>query len=193
MSALPCVLCSTVLVACSVLKLTLSKKPAALLANLSILLMLFGGAWKAAYSQQAPQHLRNHLHREVSAGQAPLVGSMASNQQLNLAIVLPLRNTGELASLLRRVYDPSSPDYRHFLTVAQFTEQFGPTVEDYETVVAYARNNGLTVTNTPANRLIVPPRGKVDQIDRAFNLKMNLYQHPTEDRTFFSPYREPSL
>src|SRR4051812_11346826 len=181
MSVLLCVLRSTVL-ACSVPNLSRSRKRAALLTNLISLLMLIGGAWNTAYSQQPSQHLRNHLHREVSGGQAPLVGSMASNQQLNLAIVLPLRNRAELASLLGRVYDPSSHDYRHFLTVAQFTEQFGPTVEDYETVVAYAQNNGLTVTDRPANRLIVPIRGTVDQIDRAFNVRMNLYQHPTEDR-----------
>jgi hypothetical protein len=112
---------------------------------------------------------------------------------MNLAIVLPLRNQAELTSLLGRLYDPTNPDYRHFLSVDQFTEQFGPTADDYQAVVSFAQANGLVVTGTPANRLIVPISGSVAQINSAFNLKMNSYQHPTEDRTFFSPDREPSL
>src|ERR1039457_5147360 len=41
--------------------------------------------------------------------------------------------------------------------------------------------------------MIVPISGSVAQINRAFNLRMNVYQHPTEKRTFYSPDREPSL
>ncbi|HEY1985992.1 MAG TPA: S53 family peptidase [Terracidiphilus sp.] len=192
MIALPCFLRSTVLAFCSVPASILPRKRS-LLVNLFVGLLLTGGAWNRAHSQQVPQHLRHHVHREVSAGQAPLLGPMPSDQELNLSIVLPLRNTADLTSLLRRLYDPSNPDYRRFLTVAQFTEQFGPTVEDYQRVVAFAESNGFTVTDMPANRLIVPVRGTVDQINRAFNVSMNSYQHPTESRTFFSPDREPSL
>ena len=43
------------------------------------------------------------------------------------------------------------------------------------------------------NRLIVPVEGTVAQINAAFNVSMGLYQHPTENRTYFSPDREPSL
>jgi N-acetylneuraminic acid mutarotase len=122
-----------------------------------------------------------------------VIGSLPSRQQLHLSIVLPLRNQGDLTALLGRLYDPSSPDYRHFLSVEQFTDQFGPTADDYQTVVDFAQANGLTVTGRPANRLIVPVKGTVAQVERAFNVSMKVYQHPTEERSFFSPDREPSL
>jgi subtilase family serine protease len=112
---------------------------------------------------------------------------LPSEQQLNLSIVLPLRHQDELTNLLGRLYDPSSPDYRRFLSVAQFTEQFGPTVDDYRAVVSFAQAQGLVVTGAPANRLVVPVRGSVDQISKAFHLTMNVYRHPVEDRTFFLP------
>jgi subtilase family serine protease len=112
---------------------------------------------------------------------------------MQFSIVLPLRNQTALAALLRRLYDPSSADYRHFLSVGQFTEQFGPTLHDYQSVVNFAKANGFEVTGTPANRLIVPTTGSVVQINKAFHVTMKTYRHPTENRTFFSPDREPSL
>lgn len=77
-------------------------------------------------AQQALQALHNHVRPAVASGQAVPVGSLPSTQRMSLAIMLPLRNQPELTNFLDRLYDPTSPDYRHFLTVAQFTEQFGP-------------------------------------------------------------------
>ncbi|MFY9747031.1 MAG: protease pro-enzyme activation domain-containing protein, partial [Acidobacteriaceae bacterium] len=147
----------------------------------------------AGHAQQSRQVLHNHVNPAVTGGQAALMGPLPSEQRMQVSIVLPLRNQAELTGLLKRLYDPSSPDYRQFLSVDQFTERFGPTIDDYLAVVAFAQANGFTVTASPANRLVVPLSGTVDQIDKAFNVKMNVYQHPTESRTFFSPDREPSL
>ncbi|MGB8536521.1 MAG: FG-GAP-like repeat-containing protein [Acidobacteriaceae bacterium] len=162
-------------------------------ADLVVLAVLLAGACNVGRAQQPFQALHNHVHREVTEGQAPLVGSLPPDQRLNLSIVLPLRNQAKLASLLQQLYDPSSPGFRQFLSVDQFTERFGPAAHDYEAAVAFAQANGFTVTGTPANRLIVPISGTVDQINSAFHVRMNVYRHPTEDRTFYSTDREPSL
>lgn len=150
-------------------------------------------AWNTAHAQQPLQSLQHHVRPEITSGKAALISTMPPDQQINATIVLPLRNQQALNSLLSRLYDPSSHDYRHFFTVAEFTEQFGPTVDDYQAVVSFAQANGLTVTGTPANRLVVPISGTVAQINQAFNVQMNVYQHPIENRTFFSPDREPTL
>jgi subtilase family serine protease len=147
----------------------------------------------SALAQQLPQMLTKHVRPEVSSGQAALVGPLSPTQHMQLAIVLPLRNQAELTSLLSRLYNPSSPDYHKFLSVAQFTDQFGPTAESYQTVVRWAQSKGLSVVGQPANRLLVPIEGSVPQINSAFNISMNTYKHPTENRTFFSPDREPSI
>jgi subtilase family serine protease len=144
-------------------------------------------------AQQSPQVLHNHVRSAVSRGQAALVGRVLATQKMQVSIVLPLRNQTALTGLLGQLYDPSSQNYRHFLSVDQFTEQFSPTAEDYQAVVDFAKANGLTVSSIPANRLVVPVNGTVAQVEKAFNVRMNNYQHPTEKRTFFSPDREPSL
>jgi subtilase family serine protease len=147
----------------------------------------------AGLAQASLQRLHSHVRPAVSSGAAALISPLPPSQQMDLTLVLPLRNQAELTGLLARLYDPSSPDYRHFLSVAQFTSEFGPTAEDYQAVVDFARANGFAVTASPANRLIVPIRGSAAQIENAFHIVMNVYRHPTEDRTFYSPDREPSL
>jgi len=142
---------------------------------------------------QTLQRLERHLRPAVTSGQARLVGALAPEQRLQVSLVLPLRNQDQLASLIDRLYDPASPDYRQFLSVEQFTAEFCPTAEDYQAVLDFARDRGLTVTGTPANRLIVPLSGTVAQMEKAFHVRMKLYQHPSENRTFYSPDREPAL
>ncbi len=146
-----------------------------------------------ANSQQTRQTLVQHVPQTVSTGAAKPVGQLPSIQRLNLSIVLPLRNQDQLRSLLSRLYDPSSPDYHHYLSVAQFADQFGPTAENYQAVVEFAHSNGFEVGQAPVNRMVVPIMGSVAQVEKAFNVRMNIYQHPTEKRTFYSPDREPSL
>jgi subtilase family serine protease len=146
-----------------------------------------------AQAEQSRQVLHNHIRPAVANGQAPLVGALPPTQLINLAIMLPLRNQGDLTNLLERLYDPTSADYGHYLSVEQFTKQFGPMAKDYQTVVQFAKANGFTVTDTPKNRLLVDINGTVAQIEKTFNVKMGVYQHPTENRTFYSPDREPSL
>lgn len=146
-----------------------------------------------SWGQQSLQQLQDHVRPEVSSGEAQFVAHLPSTQQLYLSIELPLRNEVELNSLLNQLYDPTSPNYRQFLSVTQFTERFSPTVQDYQKVVDFVQANGFTITNLPANRLIVSFKGSADQIEKAFNLTMNVYRHPTENRLFFSPDREPSL
>jgi subtilase family serine protease len=143
---------------------------------------------------QAPlQILHNHVRPAVTDGQAVPMGVLPATQRMKLAIMLPLRNQGELTNLLSRIYDPTSPDFHHFLSVAEFTEQFSPTAADHQAVLDFAKANGLTVTDTPANRLLVDVEGSVAQVEHAFHVSMRVYQHPTENRTFFSPDREPSM
>jgi len=153
-------------------------------------LLLLTGAGTA---QQPRQTLHDHVNQAVSSGRSALVGSLPSTQNMKISIVLPLRNQDELTNLLSRLYDPSSPDYRKFLSVEQFTERFAPSAEDYQAIVDFVRTNGLTVTDKSENRLIVPISGTVSQIENTFNVKMNIYRHPTESRTFYSPDRDPSL
>ena len=121
------------------------------------------------------------------------VGRLTSSRNMRLAIGLPLHNQTALTNLLLQTYDPASPNYRRYLTPKQFTEMFGPTEQDYQSVIAYLQANGLAVTANHPNRMLLDITGSVADIEKAFQVTMNVYQHPRETRTFFAPDVEPSV
>jgi kumamolisin len=41
--------------------------------------------------------------------------------------------------------------------------------------------------------MLVQIDASVESIEKAFHVTMNVYQHPTENRTFYAPDREPTL
>lgn len=137
------------------------------------------------------QMLRGHVP-DVVKSVHPL-GNFPAANRLNLAISLPLRNREVLTNLLQQIYDPTSPNYRHYLTPQQFTEQFGPTETDYAAVMNFAKARGLTVSGTHPNRTLLDVSGTVADIEKAFHITLRIYQHPTEARTFYAPDSEPSV
>src|ERR1700689_5245491 len=100
---------------------------------------------------QGQTPLTRHVREVTLNGQARTVGHLPATQTMRLTLVLPLRNQAELDNLLQELYDPSSLSYRHFLTVEEFTSRFGPTPEDYASVIHFAEANGLTVVGTSRN------------------------------------------
>ncbi len=136
--------------------------------------------------------LTRHVREATTNGQARLVGRLPAAQEMRIVLVLPLRNQDALDSLLKDLYDPGSPAYRNFLSVDEFTAQFGPTQEDYDAVVHFAEANGLTVVGTSRNRLNVDVTGAVANIESALHVTLGLYLHPTENRMFYAPDREPT-
>jgi xanthomonalisin len=136
--------------------------------------------------------LASCLPRAVATREAAILGAARPQQRLKLEIQLPVRNQAELTQVLRDLYDPRSPNFHRYLSVAAFTERFGPTAADYRKVVAWAKDKGFNVTATTPNRRLVAVEGSVDTVNRAFSVSVNNYRHPTDGRTFYSPDREPT-
>jgi subtilase family serine protease len=164
------------------------------LSNLRFLLMaaVLLPAFLLVNEPAAAQRQVLETNSAAPAGIEP-IGRLPGSQVLNLTIALPIRNQDQLDTLLQQLYDPASPNYRHFLSVAQFAAQFGPTPGDYQQVVAFAQSSGLQITRTFANRLAVTVSGPVANVERAFQVTIYEYQHPTQNRTFYAPDREPSI
>lgn len=135
--------------------------------------------------------LAGHVPRELAKLAAN--GRLAATKQLRLAIGVPLRDPAGLEKFLAQVYDPASPIYRQFLTPADFTVRFGPTEADYAVVKEFARTNGLTITATHGNRLVLDVTGPAAAVEKAFHVTLQTYQHPTTARTFYAPDTEPTV
>ena len=99
--------------------------------NWLFLVLVTIGVWGFAPVGEAAGRQLVHFHLPAAAAHLQPLGSLDRSQRLNLAISLPLRNQTALDNLLREIYDPASPNYHHYLTPEEFTERFGPSIQDY--------------------------------------------------------------
>ena len=139
------------------------------------------------------QVVRGHVPDALAKLSLQPMGRLPGNQEMRISINLPQRNSEEMVQLCRQIYNPASTNYQHYLKPGEFTEKFGPTVEDYQAVINFAKANGLTVEATTPGRSLLNLKASVADIERVLKVKMYQYQHPTEARRFFAPDVEPSL
>ncbi len=139
----------------------------------------------------ALQTLRGHVPAAVA--QLQPTGRLSATNRLHLAVGLAPRNPDALQNLLRDLQDPQSSSYHQYLSLDEFTKRFGPTAQDYQKVMDFARANGLKVSGTYSNRIILDLEGAVPDVEKALHVTIRTYQHPTEKREFYAPDTEPSL
>jgi subtilase family serine protease len=156
------------------------------IASSVVLLLLSVASVRAAERQTLPT-------RVPAAARLQKLAPLPATDRLQLAIGLPLRDQDKLRSLLQQIYDPADPNFRHYLTPAQFTERFGPTEQEYKKVKDYAKANGMDIVYEYGNRGLVDVAGRVADIEKMFHVKLGRYQHPTEDRRFYAPDVEPTV
>ncbi len=155
---------------------------------LSLALLLW---WPDAYAGAAGrQQLQGHVPKAIAT--APRIGPLDPSVQLKLVLSLPLRNHAELQELLKQLYDPRSPQYHHFLTQGQFEERFGPAEKDYQALISFARSNHLNIIATRPSHLVLEIQGRVDEIQKIFQVRLGQYQR-TDGSLFFAPENEPSI
>src|SRR5580692_11318668 len=142
---------------------------------------------------QSQQLSTRHVRPEVASGEAKLVGKLPPTDTLRFDMVMPLRDRTALQSFLRQQYDPSSAFYHQFLTPQEFTARFGPSQEDWDALVAFAKANGFEIISGNREARDLRLSGTVANIEKAFHVNMGTYQDLTEDRTFFAVDREPTV
>jgi len=144
------------------------------------------------FAQASERKVLNSLVPPIISHLTP-VGRYPSTNHLNLAIGLPVRNQAALDEFLHQLYDPGSTNYHKYLTPQEYTERYGPTEADYSAVIKFAVANGLKVTATHPNRVVLDVEGSVPDIERAFQVTLHVYQHPAEARMFYAPDTGPSV
>jgi kumamolisin len=164
------------------------------LSGLTALICLVASLWFTIPGQaQLQPLLTRHVRDEVANGQAQLVGRLPATQTLRFDIVLPLRDRAGLQAFVQEVQDPASPFYHQFLTPQEFTSRFGPTQENWDALVAFAKASGFEIINGDLEGRDLRLTGTVANIEKAFHVNMGLYKDLTEDRTFFAVDREPTV
>jgi hypothetical protein len=137
------------------------------------------------------QLIRGHIPAAVATQK--VVGHLDGTTKMQLVIGLKSRDEAGLERRLKDLFDPASDNFRHFMTPAQFTEAYAPSVAAFQALRAFALRNNLTIENAPANRAFLHVSASAAVVEKVFHLTLQTYQHPSESRTFYAPNREPSV
>lgn len=122
---------------------------------------------------------------------AHFLGHHDPSATLEVTVGLKLRNRAQLAVFLQNVQDPNSPDYHHFLTPQQFTEEYGPSQSSVGAVVQYLNAQGIRVRDVSSNHLLIHAEGQSAQMELAFSVTINDYS--LNGVTHYASASDPSL
>ena len=112
---------------------------------------------RAAGTPIGPAHVLPARVRRSGAGRASASGGTTSERRpadaaravrpgdepVNFALALKMGADGAIEHYLAELYDPTSPNYRHFLTAAEFGARFGLPLERIQALEALGRRERL--------------------------------------------------
>ena len=130
-----------------------------------------------------------------SHGAAPAAADLGesaaveANTRITVTVSLKLSNAEQLDPLVEALYTPSSPQYRQFLTPAQFTARFGPSPSTIAAVTREFTAAGLAVTRTATAQLHVT--GTAAQLEKEFGVQLHSFRAAATAATPSYTYRKP--
>ena len=157
-----------------------------------VILLMLSAAYTAVAQSNARRSPAGEPPRELRNGRARMIGHFnIPTQMRRLAFALATPHPAEEEQFLQDLMTPGSPQFHKFLTADQWIARFAPTVEDEQSVVDWATNQGMTITHRFPNRLIVDAEAPMATIEKALQVRINNYQ--LDGYTYFANDREPVL
>jgi subtilase family serine protease len=136
--------------------------------------------------------MRGHHHRlaqpQLDHGK---VGGLFTVDRITMVFKPTAAQLTNLDALLKRLQDPSSPDYHKWLTPEEFADRFGLSRADMDKVDSWLRDEGFTVVETARSRRWITFAGTAKQIESAFRTELHEYVVDGESR--FANATEPSV
>ncbi len=118
---------------------------------------------------------------DTPVGSAPAIpvgaqvqGTAPAAQPVSFDVVLRPRNQAALNAFTTAVSTPGSPQYRQFLTSAEYASQFGPTPSTISGVSSRLRSLGLTVGTVQGS--LLPVSGSVTKVGSALHTSFRQYR-----------------
>ncbi|WP_245178932.1 trypsin-like serine protease [Streptomyces montanisoli] len=147
----------------------------------------------AVPASAAPHHPRASLG---PSGPAPAgahrLGTTAADREMSVALSLKPHDEAGLDAFVKSVSDPSSPNYRHYLTSAQYNERYAPRLSDIADSKAFLKSNGLRVTHVSGNRQVIDAVGTAEQVKAAFGTSIGDYSDAA-GKHFYASDKAPTV
>ena len=122
------------------------------------------------------------------------MGRVDPNKLLERVVMVLKRSPEQeaaLAAFNERQYDPSSPDFHHWLSADEFGKLYGPSDADMAAVTNWLQNHGLQIHEVGKGRVYIQFDGTVANVERAFHLEMHNYA--AEGKVHLANDRDPEI
>ncbi len=120
---------------------------------------------------------------------AKLVGAAQNLASLSVDLVPAMRNAAGLALYAKSVNDPTSANYRHFLSPQQIGDQYGAPATSYANAVKYFQSQGLSVATWP-QRMLLHVTGPQAKMQVALHTSFGWYRNASS--VFLAPMSTPA-
>jgi subtilase family serine protease len=119
------------------------------------------------------QRQSSNSHSIVASWQN--LGPEDSSKQITATVWLRQRNKDGFDALVQQMYQKGSPNYHHFLTMAQYEAKFAPSDLDAGVVRDFLTSHNLTVVSTEKRNRYVMARGRVSDVQNALNVEIDRF------------------
>jgi subtilase family serine protease len=127
----------------------------------------------AAGATTSPSHQVTRLSgmqpAPLSRSGARLEKAAALGNVKSLRLYFASRDSAALNAAAQTIANPTSPGYRHYLTVSQFRALYAPPAATTDAVNSYLKNLGLNVGPLDPNGMSEPVSGTVRQLNAALH------------------------
>jgi subtilase family serine protease len=141
---------------------------------------IFGIALSAVLSTTA---MAASVQSSVIANNTPRFVATAKNlgpanaaEVIDVSVWLTLRNRSEMDSLIGKLYDRKSANYRQWLKLADVVAKFAPTAQEAAAVREYLSSHGLTVVKVDPDNFVVRVQGTIANVEKAFQVKISTFE-----------------
>ena len=134
-------------------------------------LLLIGSGFSQS---SASKHVISNNTPRFSA-EAQDLGPEDSSKPIRVTVWLNQRNKAELDSLVQQMYQKDLPNYHHWLTHEEYTAKFAPTVQDAMILHNFLEAHNLKVAAIDRDNHFVTARGKIGDVQKAFQVQINRY------------------
>jgi len=116
-----------------------------------------------------------HNTPRFTASAKPL-GAVDPSSVIDVSIWLKPHNKADLDAVAKDLYNPKSPNCRHWLSKSEFLAKYAPTAAEARTVQDFFTSNNLKVVKVGPDNFYVRGRGTVSAVSSAFHVSLNNYQ-----------------
>ncbi|WP_235879770.1 S53 family peptidase [Polyangium aurulentum] len=103
-------------------------------------------------------------------GPAPAEGEFRS------LIAFGTRNKAVLEETVKHMYDPAHPNFRKYMTQAEWMAAHAPNEVDVQLVRLWLESQGFAVNFTATNRLLIEFTGTVQQFNDVFHTTLHIFE-----------------